>query len=114
MAMGKLGDAKVKARIVYKYNCIGVIGKYVLLTQPYVGQHCTQMCHHLHYAHNGKIADMFYHRSTHTLHEVATPKTHFGLRVVAVYCFHKVGSMQVARGFARYNVVLHKKNNPIV
>ena len=50
---------------------------------------------------------MFDQSATRFLHQVATPKTDFRLRIFFIKRFHQIGSVQIARSFSSNNVVFH-------
>ena len=52
---------------------------------------------------------MLDHLGTGCLHQVATPGAYLGPGIGFDKRPHQIGSVQVARGFARYDVVFHRK-----
>ena len=71
------------------------------------------MRQHFYNAHKGQVAYVAHlnhrgRRCRHLSHPIATPKTDIGIRLPLQDGTHKIGSVEVARGFARYNVILHK------
>src|SRR5690606_28173888 len=65
-------------------------------------------------SHERQVPIMLDQRSTSRLHQVAAPKTDFGIRIDRTQLLNQSGAMQITRRFAGYNVVFHLRNREMV
>ena len=61
--------------------------------------------------HIGQLTIVLHQRAADSSHQVATEETEFSLLVNGLQRPHQVGGMQVARGFAGYEIVFHRGRN---
>ena len=100
-------DFEVEARVVDAHHHVGSVGEDVLLAEADVAQHGAQVGHHLDEAHDGEVADVAYGNSSDSGHEVAAPEAELRIGVLLTQRPHEVGTVEIARGFAGYEVVFH-------
>ena len=100
-------DLEVEARIVDTDDCVGLVLQDVVFAEADVAQYGAQMHDHFDKTHDGEVANVTYRSATYLSHGVAAPEAELRLRVAFEKCFHQIGSMKVARGFAGYDIVLH-------
>ena len=107
LLVGPCLDFEVEARIVDAHHHVGSVVEDVLLAEADVAQHGAQMGHHLDEAHDGEVADVSYRRAAYSGHEVAAPEAELRIGVLLTQRPHEVGTVEIARGFAGYEVVFH-------
>ena len=100
-------DFQIEAGVVDADDGVGMPAKDVAFAETDVAQHGTEMAHHLDESHDGEVADMTYRLAGLFHHSVAAPKAEFRLRVFHAQSLYEIGSVEIARGFAGYDVVSH-------
>ena len=104
---GEVRDAEVESGIVDVDNGIGLELKYVVFAELQIGVDGAEVPYHFDETHDGEVAYMFNRLATDLSHSIASPETDLGLRVLFKEGSHEVGTVEVAGGFACYNVVFH-------
>ena len=105
----KLGDVEVEARVVYQYHHVGLPVSDVALGTRHVAQNGGQVQQHGYEAHIGQFAVVLHERAAHGLHQVAAEEAELCRRVGILQRLHEVRCVQVATGFAGYQVVFHER-----
>ena len=112
--VGVFGDAEVEPRIVDEDDHIRLPGKDVLFAGADLSQQLPGMDQDLPETDDGPVP-VIVHESLaglmlliHGVHESAAPEADIRLRVPGIEPPHQVGSVQVARGFAGDQVILHR------
>ena len=88
-------------------------GRDVVLALLHGGKDGTQVEQNGNEAHIGQILVMLHPRAADRRHQVAAKEAEFRLRVFPLQGSHQVRGVQVAGGFADYEVILHEVNTRI-
>ena len=104
---GEVRDAEVESGIVDVDNGIGLELKYVVFAELQIGVDGAEIPYHFDETHDGEVAYMFNWLATDLSHGIASPETDLGLRVLFKEGSHEVGTVEVAGGFACYDVIFH-------
>ena len=107
--MDKLGDIQVEPRIIHQNKNIRLPGCNVFLATLHIGKDGTQVQQDGNEAHIRQFLIMLHQRSAHSRHQVTAEKAELGLRVFRLQGSHQVRCMQVARGLAHNQIILHKR-----
>jgi hypothetical protein len=107
MFMSKSGNPQVETWIVYKDYCIRLKVKDIPLAKPQVPENGAEVSEYFNESHEGKVAIMPYNISSGSSHEITAPASENSIRIMLPERFHEIGSMQVARCLAGYDVVSH-------
>jgi hypothetical protein len=91
--VGKAGNAEVESGIVDVDTGIGLELEDVLLAEIDILCDGAEIPHHLHEAHDGKVADMADGLPAHLSHGISTPKAELRLGVLPQDGAHEVGTM---------------------
>lgn len=78
----KTGDIEIETGVVYKDNHVGMPCNNVFLAARHVAEYRAKMQQHGHETHVGKFPIVFYARSPHGRHQVASEETELGFMVI--------------------------------
>ena len=104
---GEGRDADVESVRVDVEKGIGLELKYVVFAELQIGVYGAEIPYHFDETHDGEVAYMFNWLATDLSHSIASPETDLGLRVLFKEGSHEVGTVEVAGGFACYDVIFH-------
>ena len=105
--MNILGNIEIKAWIVDKNKSIRLPLYDVALAHGHILEDSVQMQEHRNKTHICKFAVMSHTLASYSRHKVATKEAKLGVVVNLFKRRHKMRSVQVARCFANYQVILH-------
>ena len=112
--MGEFGNPEIEPRIVDQDDDIGLPGKDVLFAGADLSQQLPGVDQNLPETDDRPIPVVVHETAprlmlpVHGIHETASPEADVRLRVPGVKAPHQVGPVQVARGFAGDQVILHR------
>ena len=101
------GDLQVEARIVHQDDAVRLPRLDILFAELHVLQDGRKVQQHGDQAHIGQVAIMADTCAADGRHQVAAEETEVCLVVNFLQRAHQVGGVEVARGFADYEIILH-------
>ena len=101
------GYLQVKSRIINKDQHIRLPRFNILLAVIHVTENSTQVKQYGNKTHICQFTVMLYASTSHRLHQIASEKAKFDLRIFVLQGTHQVRCVQVARCLSYYQIIFH-------
>ena len=111
--MAELCDFHIEPRVVDEDDHVGFPGEDVLLAEGKVGKEFSGLGEDIRQAHYGTFPVVADKGRAAFLHQVSAPAAQLRLRVFGLQAFDEVAAVQVARGFARYQIISHSLSSSL-
>jgi hypothetical protein len=104
--LNEFEQPEIETGIVDQYDHIRIEGEYVFFAKFDIAEYSRQVFDHLYKAHEGQVAYMPHYGATGSSHLITAPAAYVSSSVALAQCLDKVGTVQVTRCLAGYDVIL--------